>query len=53
MALLRFYPAYDTTGKISPHKAALTALGAGVGGCVCRFAAVVAHAEVCAWAALN
>jgi hypothetical protein len=24
-----------------------------VGGCVCRFAAVVAHAEVCAWAALN
>jgi hypothetical protein len=53
MNSLRFYLPHESTGKISPNKAALTAFGAGVGGCVCRFAAVVAHAEVCAWAALN
>ena len=53
MALLRFYLPHESTGKISPNKAALTASGSGVRRCVCRFAAVVADAEVCALAALR
>jgi hypothetical protein len=49
MALLRFYLLHESTGKIPPHKAALTAFGLGVRGRVCRFTAAVADAEVCAW----
>ena len=53
MNSLRFYLPHESTGKISTHKAALTAFGAGVRGCVCGFAAAVADAEVCARAAVN
>jgi hypothetical protein len=53
MALLRFYLPHESTGKISTHKAALTALGSGVRGCVCRFAAAVTDAEVCARAVVS
>jgi hypothetical protein len=48
MNSLRFYLPHESTGKISPNKAALTAFGSGVRRCVCRFAAAVADAEVCA-----
>jgi len=52
MALLRFCLPHESTGKIPTHKAALTAFGAGVCDCICCFAASVADAAVCAWAAL-
>lgn len=53
MDLLRFYLPHDSTGKISTHKAALTAFGFGVRGCVCRLAAAVAAVEVCSRAVVR